>query len=133
MENYVKDYCKESSIHGFSYIVKRDIHIVEKTLWTISLLISFVCCGLLIFEIGLKFHDDAIVTFKSDTAIAVKNVSESCLNEASLHVSLKIPFPAVTFCPDLKTFNHEFDYNQILTALKQHEITISNVTNKQLV
>jgi hypothetical protein len=45
----------------------------------------------------------------------------------------KIPFAAVTFCPDLYSHNRYFDYNQIVEALKQREMTIDEVTNEKLV
>jgi hypothetical protein len=73
--NHIKVYFQESSIHGFPYIVNRDLHIVEKILWAVSLVISFICCGLLIYEIGVKMQEDAMVTYTSDTAIAVVDVS----------------------------------------------------------
>jgi hypothetical protein len=75
MRNNIRVYFHESSIHGFPYIVNRNLHIVEKMMWIIALLISFVCCGLLIFEIGVKYQEDAMVTYTSDTAIAVTEVS----------------------------------------------------------
>jgi hypothetical protein len=72
---HIKVYFQASSIHGFPYIVNRDLHIVEKLLWSIALLTSFVCCSLLIFKIGVKFQEDAMVTYTSDTAIPVTEVS----------------------------------------------------------
>jgi hypothetical protein len=75
MKNNIKVYFQESSIHGFPWIVNRDLHIVEKLLWVVSLVISFVCCGFLIYEIGVKFEEDAVVTYMSDTAIEVVDVS----------------------------------------------------------
>jgi hypothetical protein len=72
---HIKVYFQESTIHGFPWIVNRNLHIVEKVLWIISLLFSFVCCGLLIYEIGAKYQEDAIVTYTSDTAIDVTDVS----------------------------------------------------------
>jgi hypothetical protein len=45
----------------------------------------------------------------------------------------KIPFPAVTFCSDLKSHNEVFDYNRITKALQQHEMTIDNVTSEEFV
>jgi hypothetical protein len=77
MKNHVEVYFQESSIHGFRWIVNRDLHIVEKLLWIVSLVISFVCCGLLIYEIGVKYNEDAMVVYKSDTATAVLDVSSS--------------------------------------------------------
>jgi hypothetical protein len=75
MKNNIKVYFQESSIHGFPWIVNRDLHIVEKLLWVVSLVISFICCGLLIYKIGVKFEEDAMVTYTSDTAIEVVDVS----------------------------------------------------------
>jgi uncharacterized membrane protein len=72
---HVRVYFQESSIHGFPYIVNRDLHFVEKVLWVVVLVISFVCCGLLIYEIGVKVQEDAMVTYTSDTAIDIKDVS----------------------------------------------------------
>jgi hypothetical protein len=73
--DHIKVYFQESSIHGFPYIVNRDLHVVEKILWIVSLVISFICCGFLIYEIGVKMQEDAMVTYTSDTAIAVTDVS----------------------------------------------------------
>jgi hypothetical protein len=73
--NRIEVYFQESSIHGFPWIVNRDLHLAEKILWISALIVSFICCGLLMFEIGLKVQEDAMVTFTSDTAIDVVQVS----------------------------------------------------------
>jgi hypothetical protein len=75
MTNLVQAYCEESSIHGFSYIVNQKIHAAERLLWILALICSFVCCGLLTHKIGLKFKEDAMVTYTSDDAISVTNVN----------------------------------------------------------
>jgi hypothetical protein len=98
-----------------------------------ALVVSFVCCGLLTFHIGWKYQEDSLVTYTSDVAVPVIDVS--LLSELrqllNLLQSLQIPFPAVTFCPDLMSFYGSFDYNQLVTALKQQEISIDNVTNEE--
>ena len=75
MKNHIKTYFQESSIHGFPYIVNNKLHLVEKSLWVTALIVSFICCGLLIFEIGVKMQEDALVTYTSDAAIEVVDVS----------------------------------------------------------
>jgi uncharacterized membrane protein len=72
---HVRVYFQESSIHGFTYIVNRDLHVIEKVLWAVVLVISFVCCGQLIYKIGVKVQEDAMVTYTSDTAIDISDVS----------------------------------------------------------
>jgi hypothetical protein len=119
MKTNIKVYFQESSIHGFPYIVNRKLHSVERVLWVIALVISFICCRFLIFKTGLKVREDAMVTFTSDTAIAVTDV--------------KIPFPTVTFCPDLNSVIEKFDYNRIVTEVTKGRITIKNVTEIEFV
>jgi hypothetical protein len=75
MDSNTQSYFRESSIHGFPWIINRRLHVFEKILWIVALLISFVCCGYLIFEIGMMYREDSMVTYTSDTAIAVTDVS----------------------------------------------------------
>jgi hypothetical protein len=80
MKSNIKVYFQESSIHGFPYVVNRELQIVERVLWAIVLLVSFIGCGFLIYEIGMKMKEDAMVTYTSDTAIAVVDVSDCFQN-----------------------------------------------------
>jgi hypothetical protein len=46
----------------------------------------------------------------------------------------KIPFAAVTFCPDLDSHTDDgFDYNAIVNALRDNAISIENVTSREFV
>ena len=87
MRNHIKVYFEESSIHGFPYIVNSELHLTEKILWVAALIVSFICCGLLIFEIGVKVQEDALVTYTSDAAIEVIDVSSFYVDQ---------PFPIQT-------------------------------------
>jgi hypothetical protein len=73
--NALKIFCQESSIHGIPYIFNRKLHLIERVLWIVALIASLVCCGFLIFKIGMKFHEDAMVTYTSDIAVAITDVS----------------------------------------------------------
>jgi hypothetical protein len=75
MKTNIKTYFTESSIHGLPYIVNHNRHITEKILWVVVVVFSFICCGLLIFQIGVKYREDAMVTYSSDTAISIMDVS----------------------------------------------------------
>jgi hypothetical protein len=74
MANLFKAYCQKASIGGISYIASRNI-LIEKLFWITALVVSCICCGFMIYEIGEKFQEDAMVTYTSDTAIAVTDVS----------------------------------------------------------
>jgi hypothetical protein len=62
MLRQIKVYCCESSIHGLPYLVNQENHWIEKIFWSLMLIISGFCCGALIFKIGVKVQDDAMVT-----------------------------------------------------------------------
>lgn len=72
---YIKIFFEESSIHGVPYLVNHDRHAVEKLLWGLAILLSLSCCGILIYEIGVKYKEDMMVTYTSETSIAVIDVS----------------------------------------------------------
>lgn len=80
MKTHIRTFFQESSIHGFRYIASNQIHFVEKLLWIVFLMISVTCCGLLIFKIGVKIQEDAMVTYTSDTAIPVIDVRQTIFN-----------------------------------------------------
>jgi Amiloride-sensitive sodium channel len=75
MLHHLKVYCRESSVHGVPNLVDEKSHLAEKLFWAFALVISFFCCGALIFKIGKKVQEDATVTYTSDTAISIKDVS----------------------------------------------------------
>jgi hypothetical protein len=77
MLKHVNCYLQESSINGFWYLSAERTQKSEKLLWVLALVVSFVCCGFLIFEIGLKYQEDALVTYSMDSGIAVIDVSSS--------------------------------------------------------
>jgi hypothetical protein len=133
MKQHVKTFFEESSIHGFRYIVSKDLHLMEKLLWIVVLLTSIICCSLLIFKIGVKVQEDAMVTYTSDTAIPVSTVSllNLLLNFRVKENFLKVPFAAVTFCPDIYTYDPFFDYNPIVKGLKNQELSINNITDEE--
>jgi hypothetical protein len=136
--NHIKAYCQKSSIDGVSYLVRRDLRLTEKVFWIVTLIVAFICCCLLVFEIGEKLQEDAMVTYTSDTAVAVTDVSKRPTRRdfSKLMLNLifpKIPFASITYCPDLLNYNKVFDYNRTVTALKRHEITIDNVTTEEFV
>jgi hypothetical protein len=135
MMNNIRVYFEESSIHGFPYIVNKTLHTIEKILWIVALLFSFVCCGLLIFKIGMMYREDSMVTYTSENAIAVTDVSRILTNfifRSSCCFS-KVPFPAVTFCPDLMSYNKVFDFNGMVNKLKKHELSIDKILEGEYV
>jgi hypothetical protein len=138
MTNALKVYCEESSIHGISYLANRKLHFIEKILWDTAVIVSFICCGLLIFKIGAKFNEDMMVIYTSDTAIPVTNVRFNAIGLTFKTLSLysfssQIPFAAVTYCPDLYSHNRDFDYNRITRLLRERKVSIESVSVQRFV
>ncbi|XP_018569461.1 pickpocket protein 28-like isoform X2 [Anoplophora glabripennis] len=89
---YFKEYCDYTGIHGFRYIAE-DRTLCERIWWIISLVLSGIFCGLMIYQILQKYLNyPVIVTF---------SMQEVHMNE--------IPFPAVTICPRTKISQKYFN------------------------
>lgn len=129
----LKVYCRESSIHCIRYLVNKKIQPFEKIFWFLALLGSCFCCGILIQQITAKVQGDALVTYTSDIPVPVVDVSSPSNISIQLFTNFKfkIPFVAITFCPDFMTHNDKFDYNKIVSRLNRNEITIENVTQTE--
>ncbi|KAK5641672.1 hypothetical protein RI129_010219 [Pyrocoelia pectoralis] len=101
---YCVQYCKESTVHGVKYIGEQGRYLMEKLLWAVIVIVVCTFCLMLISRTYRKWETSpVIVTFATqETSIS------------------KIPFPAVTICPEAK-FNPEmlpnFDPHN-LTSIK---------------
>ncbi|CAO1407458.1 unnamed protein product [Diamesa serratosioi] len=94
----LKDYSKECSIHGVKYLTERHNSWCVKIFWIIALILSFTSCFYLIIKTYNKWQSNpVIVTFE----------------EKSTPV-WKIPFPAVTICPENKYNKHSFKIDDLL-------------------
>ena len=80
----LKTFCSESSIHGIPYFSNDEIHLAEKIFWAIVTIISFICCLLLVGQIGLKAKEDLSVTYTSDISIPVTQVRKLFFKEKKL-------------------------------------------------
>lgn len=71
---HVKTYCEESSIHGITQLVNQKSHWFEKIFWFFTIIISIICCGFLIAQIGGKLSEGSLITFISDTSVNCEDV-----------------------------------------------------------
>lgn len=72
--DHVGVFCKESSIHGISQLCDKKSHLIEKLFWFLTVMVSIVCCGILIMKIGSKLSEESLITYISDTSISCKDV-----------------------------------------------------------
>ncbi|CAO1413325.1 unnamed protein product [Diamesa tonsa] len=105
----LEDYSKQSSIHGVKYLSERKHSWFIKIFWTAALILSFTGCSYLILKTYNKWQfNPVIVTFA----------------EKSTPV-WKIPFPAITICPETKSMKEVFKVDNLL-----HEDYVELSTNK---
>ncbi|KAG5667533.1 hypothetical protein PVAND_015512 [Polypedilum vanderplanki] len=112
----IKKFFNESSVHGFQYLTKAKVHLVERVFWLLSIVISYVCSGILIYQIGVKVKEDLTVTYTSDIAVSVT----------------EIPFPSVSFCFEILQLVDERDsYTVVKKQLLSNEIKFDNLTENE--
>ncbi|XP_068914084.1 pickpocket protein 28-like [Tenebrio molitor] len=113
VRNYFKQYCASTSIHGFRYFGE-DRTIFEKIWWFIIFVICLSGCGVMIFKIYEKYDNTpVIVTFAT--------------RETPLY---KIPFPAITICPEVKSVKRLLNFTDLM--LKQDELNLTDTERKNL-
>ncbi|KAK5641667.1 hypothetical protein RI129_010214 [Pyrocoelia pectoralis] len=100
IKEYFLQYCETTTIHGMRYVGERGRYFMERLVWTVIIFsVSVICLGLIRHSYLRWRNSPVIVTFESSkTSIS------------------KIPFPAVTLCPETK-FNKEI-LNYTNMALK---------------
>jgi acid-sensing ion channel, other len=86
MFGYVKNYCSETTLHGFRYITQPTCRRSEKIFWLLSLIFSFACAILLIHNVVKETKKTPIITVTSNSLVPIGD----------------IPFPAVTLCEEFR-------------------------------
>ncbi|XP_053668364.1 pickpocket protein 28-like [Anopheles marshallii] len=90
------DYCANSTIHGFKYLVGDKRTAIERIWWIIVCLLSLFGCGNLIYSVYRKWdREPVVVTFAEKPAPV-----------------FTIPFPAVTICPETKVRKKDLDFTK---------------------
>ncbi|KAI5647059.1 amiloride-sensitive sodium channel domain-containing protein [Phthorimaea operculella] len=76
------EFCKRTDLHGYKYIVMKDLNLFERTCWAAAVLASTVCAAYFVFTAYNWYARNPIVTVIESTQGAIWD----------------IPFPAVTIC-----------------------------------
>jgi acid-sensing ion channel, other len=101
--NCFSEYSENSSIHGIKYIGERNRSACERSYWICSVVMAFLGCSFMIYEIYDKWENSpVIITFSEN-----------------LRIISDVPFPAVTICPMSKFKNDEFDFKEAFKILRR--------------
>ncbi|XP_070498708.1 uncharacterized protein [Chironomus tepperi] len=115
------NFCSNTNLHGFNYVVDRSRSSVEKVFWVICLIIFFILTGNLIHKLIRESHKNPTIIYTDQNVINVKNLK----------------FPAISICPGLIYKSNcvtIIDYERIKQQLESHEIKIKdfNMTDLKL-
>ncbi|XP_076265224.1 pickpocket protein 28-like [Rhynchophorus ferrugineus] len=102
--NYFREYCQCTGVHGFRYFGEKRTRF-ERIWWFIVFCFVFTACAYLIKEVYHKWErSPVIVSFAtSETPI------------------YKIPFPAVTICPESKSKHSVYNHTDIIVKLSRKQ------------
>ncbi|KAF5300625.1 hypothetical protein FQA39_LY11086 [Lamprigera yunnana] len=114
---YFAQFCQLTSIHGLKYLSEGNRYLFEKVWWFMVVLLATVGSCSLIYQSYVKWNTAPIVVTLAMTETPI----------------WKIPFPAVTICPELKTDPKTFNYSNVyLKYIRKQELTDTEYKNLQL-
>ncbi|XP_075972068.1 pickpocket protein 28-like [Anticarsia gemmatalis] len=80
------DYANNTTLHGLSYTTKKELTLIEKTFWLVTFIASLCICAYQIQNVFIKWKTSPVIVSFSEHLVPVS----------------KVPFPAVTICPQVK-------------------------------
>uniref|UniRef100_A0A182MR04 Pickpocket n=1 Tax=Anopheles culicifacies TaxID=139723 RepID=A0A182MR04_9DIPT len=101
--NIFRDYCANSSIHGFKYFVGSNRTRVEKIWWISMCILSIYGCGSLIQNVYDKWRRDPVVVTFAEKPTSIYD----------------IPFPAITICPITKVKSSVLNFTAVYQRVKE--------------
>ncbi|RZC40060.1 ASC domain containing protein [Asbolus verrucosus] len=110
---YFREYCSCTSIHGFRYFGEKRT-IFERIWWFIVFLICLIACITSIYGVYKKWEGSPVIVNFANQGTPIH----------------KIPFPAITICPESKASQHSFNYTKLMQK-KQDKIPLTPLEAKQ--
>ncbi|KAK4874758.1 hypothetical protein RN001_014118 [Aquatica leii] len=103
LQSYVSECCTNSSIHGCKFLGEKNRSIFERVFWFAVLVTCLFFCITLILEAYYKWQVSPVVVSFATSETPV----------------WKIPFPAVTICPEVKTQKSLVNFTDLVLIKKR--------------
>lgn len=119
MIEIVRDFCSDTNLHGFIYIVQPSRHKIERIFWSVSIFGSFILTLILIIKFIFESQSNPIVIYTDQNVINVEDIN----------------FPAVSVCPGviLKAGRkNTLDYKEIMMRITNETMDIEELTENEL-
>lgn len=111
---FLRVYCKETTLHGFRYLVG-DIRLEDKIFWLLSLIVSAFLACFWMKELLENIRRNPIIIYESDRAI---------------HIT-EIPFPAFTYCSSVQPFEEVINSSRIEMMMRHLDKDLKNLTEQE--
>lgn len=112
----LKEFSENSTFHGVKYLGERRRHWIERAFWIIAFSVSVLGCSMMIGRIYVKWqHSPVIVSFAEKPT-----------------PMWKIPFPAVTICPETKVLSKFLNLTKAYHQTMSPELFNSTPTDGEL-
>lgn len=105
MHDEALDFCSNTSIQGIRFITEQRRHWSERILWIIIVGLAFWLCGKSIHNVITEWKEHPVKVDYEDKTSPLST----------------IPFPTVTFCPDVKTRWYNFNLTHLQSILQGSE------------
>ncbi|RZC38133.1 ASC domain containing protein [Asbolus verrucosus] len=106
IRNYFREYCSRSSVHGFQYIGEKKRPIFERIWWFFVFAICLSGCAFSIYTVYKKWEQSPVIVNLANSGTPI----------------YKIPFPAVTICPESKSAEDIFNYTDVMLKKERGEL-----------
>ncbi|KAJ3647269.1 hypothetical protein Zmor_024794 [Zophobas morio] len=100
VRTYFREYCNCTSIHGFQYFGEKRT-IFERIWWIIIFLICLIACISAIYGVYRKWEGSPVIVNFANQGTPI----------------YQIPFPAITICPESKSFQPVFSYTRTMQKM----------------
>ncbi|XP_039453729.1 pickpocket protein 28-like [Culex pipiens pallens] len=115
LRNLFQEFCASTTIHGLAYIgVSKSL--LGRLGWSAVTVLSLVCCGTLIRQVYDKWDNNPVIVSVDGTPTPV----------------WKIPFPAITICPEDKISAKAMNFTERFFAYFYSNTSMSQLSKDQL-
>ena len=109
---YFSEFSRNCSMHGLKYFGERRRHWAERAFWLTAFVTSFILCAIMILKTYHKWQTSPVIVSFDEKLTPI----------------WKIPFPAVTICPETKSNVDTFNITKSLQSLKAADYNFDMLT-----
>ncbi|KAG5679611.1 hypothetical protein PVAND_009171 [Polypedilum vanderplanki] len=115
----LQNYCQNTNLHGFIYIVQPSRHKIERFFWSILIFTSFILTLISIYKLYIASQKNPIIFYTDQNVVHVQDLN----------------FPSVSICPGIiyrTSIRIVLDYDLIALHISEKTFNIDNLPDEIL-